>query len=337
MCVRASLRVLLGQVAEAMCDIIDCVAAQHGQRIHMHYTDPRRTSFPSRPFSSPNKGGGREAKSAELPALQPLLAAVPPAALSAALSANKGKQHTGEEGENGAAVEGGEDWQGEDSWSGDEDESGNAAGFSTEDFSTTDADGPLDDDALFLEGGRRGGGETSNPLQQPFASRDGGAASNRRPSLLCSLPSQPSLFPPLSVCGKGDEERGGGECALKTGEESVTRACGCGCECCVGVGVSVGVGVGGESRRRDGYWIPGGMVQERALDETSANWIPDQVLFLSFGVFLRACASLSLVMSVSFGVSVSLCSCLSLGPIVCATHIPPSLPPSPLLPRALLL
>ena len=60
-----------GQVAEAVCDIIDCVAAQHGQRIHMHApqhgsymfhplqhaqhhhelahnSDIRRTSFPSR-------------------------------------------------------------------------------------------------------------------------------------------------------------------------------------------------------------------------------------------------------------------------------------------------
>ena len=53
------------QVAEALCDVIDCVAAQHGERIHMHhhthhqhnhsldYTDPRRTSFPSRAWASP--------------------------------------------------------------------------------------------------------------------------------------------------------------------------------------------------------------------------------------------------------------------------------------------
>ena len=201
------LRVLSGQVAEAVCDMIDCVAAQHGQRIHMHYTDPRRTSFPSRPYSSPNKGGGREASSAgPAAALQPPVAAVP----RAALSANKGMQHAGEEGgeENGAAVEGGSDWQGEDSWSGDEDESGNAAGFSTEDFSTTDADGPLDDDPLFLEGGRRGGGETSNPLQQPFASRDAGAASNRRRSL-CPFPPFTAFFVPSLEC-----ERGVGECAL---------------------------------------------------------------------------------------------------------------------------
>ena len=52
----------LAQVAEALCDVIDCVAAQHGQRIHMHPHGPdaanahsRRTSFPSRPFSSPIK------------------------------------------------------------------------------------------------------------------------------------------------------------------------------------------------------------------------------------------------------------------------------------------
>jgi len=50
LCMRARVE----QVAEAVCDVIDCVAAQHGQRIHMHYTDPRRTSFPSRPFASPS-------------------------------------------------------------------------------------------------------------------------------------------------------------------------------------------------------------------------------------------------------------------------------------------
>ena len=51
-------------MAEALCDVIDCVAAQHGQRIHMHHHAPdaanvhsRRTSFPSRPFSSPIKYG----------------------------------------------------------------------------------------------------------------------------------------------------------------------------------------------------------------------------------------------------------------------------------------
>ena len=45
------------QVAEALCDVIDCVAAQHGQRIHMHQPsaqpDSRRTSFPSRPDHPP--------------------------------------------------------------------------------------------------------------------------------------------------------------------------------------------------------------------------------------------------------------------------------------------
>lgn len=51
----------MAQVAEALCDMIDCVAAQHGQRIHMQHhggasnPHPRRTSFPSRPFSSPLK------------------------------------------------------------------------------------------------------------------------------------------------------------------------------------------------------------------------------------------------------------------------------------------
>jgi hypothetical protein len=62
----------------------------------------------------------------------------------------------------------------------------------------------------------------------------------------------------------------------------------------------------GVGRRRGGYSIPAGIVQESALDETSANWIPDEVLCLSCSVYLCVVVCL-FVLSVSVLVSVCLC------------------------------
>ena len=99
-----------------------------------------------------SKGARREANGANPVLADPLQSGI----VGAALGADAGRRDGGGGGEDGEEDGGGVDWQAEDSWSGDdrddrdEDESRHAAGFSTEDFSTTDADAGFEDEALGL-------------------------------------------------------------------------------------------------------------------------------------------------------------------------------------------
>ena len=168
------------EVAEALTDMIDCVAAQHGQRIHMSHASMgdntwRRTSFPSRPSI------GREAtpSGSHKPPLVWGEEGVPPRPAGPCTTDQASSLSPSRE-RDGVAPE--------ESWSGEEAQGTGQGGgskspqewCSTEDLST-DAEFGRDDSAdLWLPEGERGGTHASNPLQEPFAARDKAAGAKAR-------------------------------------------------------------------------------------------------------------------------------------------------------------